>query len=102
MIYLDHAATTPVRKEVLETMLPFFDEKYGNASSLHTMGQEAKEALEKSRNTLASLLGVKPEHIYFTSGGTESNNTFIKGIAFQQKKGLLGKKGHIITSHAWW
>ena len=77
-IYMDHAATTPVRPEVLEAMMPYFSEKYANASSLHTMGQEARQAVEDSRATIAKFLGVSPEHIYFTSGGTESNNTIIK------------------------
>ena len=91
-IYLDHAATTPVAKEVLEAMLPYFSEKYGNASSLYGFGRDAKEALEDSRASIAGKIGCAPEEIIFTSGGTESNNLALKGAA--QKKG----RGHIITS----
>ncbi|MFC2174994.1 cysteine desulfurase family protein [archaeon] len=91
-VYLDHAATTPVRPEALEAMQPFFSEKYGNASSLHSFGQEAKEALETSRATVAKLVNAAPEQVVFTSSGTESNNTIIKGTAFR------AGKGHILTS----
>ncbi len=90
-VYLDHAATTPVAKEVLEAMMPYFSEKYGNASSLHAFGREAKDALENSREKIAKKLNAAPEELLFTSGGTESNNLALKGIA--QNKG----KGHIIT-----
>ncbi|MCK4326885.1 MAG: aminotransferase class V-fold PLP-dependent enzyme [Candidatus Diapherotrites archaeon] len=91
-VYFDHAATTPVREEVLEAMQPYFSEKYGNASSLHSFGQEAREALETSRATVAKLIGANPEEVIFTGSGTESNNTILKGTAFHKKK------GHIITS----
>ncbi len=91
-IYLDHAATTPVAKEVFEAMLPYFSERYGNASSLHSFGQEAKDALEESRERIAKRMNSGAEEIIFTSGGTESNNLALKGIA--ARKG----KGHIITS----
>lgn len=91
-IYLDHAATTAVRPEVMEVMRPFFDKKYGNASSLHAVGREANEALEKSRETIAKHLGSKPEEVFFVSSGTEANNTVLKGAAFAKKT------GHIITS----
>ncbi len=99
-IYMDHAATTPLRKEVKKAMEPYFSKKFGNASSLHTRGQEAKDALEESREKVARLLEVDPENLYFTSSGTESNNTILKGTAFKNaEKGLLSKsKGHIITS----
>lgn len=93
-IYMDHAATTYVRKEVLEAMKHFFSEKFGNASSLHSFGQEAKEALEQSREKISKLLEVKPKEIIFTSSGTESNNFVLKGIAFANKE----KGKHIITS----
>ncbi len=92
-IYLDHAATTPVRSEVLEAMKPYFSERFGNASSLHKWGQEAKEALEQSRSKIASVINSKPEEIIFTSGGTESNNLALKGLAFANPN-----KKHIITS----
>jgi len=93
-IYMDHSATTPVASEVLEAMLPYFSEKFGNASSLHSFGLEAKEALEESREKVAGLLGAKPEEIIFTSGGTESDNLALKGIARKNQKS--GK--HIITT----
>jgi len=91
-IYLDNAATTPVDREVIEEMLPYFTQKYGNASSLHSFGREARDAIERSRERVAELIGAKSEEIIFTAGGTESDNIAIKGIAF--RKG----KGHIITS----
>jgi cysteine desulfurase len=93
-IYMDHSATTPVAPEVLEAMLPYFSEKFGNASSLHSFGLEAKEALEESREKVAGLLGAKPEEIIFTSGGTESDNLALKGIARKNREN--GK--HIITT----
>jgi cysteine desulfurase len=93
-IYMDHAATTPVRKEVVEEMLPIFTEQYGNPSSLHTFGQEAKYALEAARGKVASSIGATPDEIVFTSGGTESDNFAVKGVAYaKQEKGK-----HIITS----
>jgi len=79
-IYLDHNATTPVAPEVAETMLPYMKEKFGNPSSSYPLGQEAKEAVEKARKQVASLIGCDPECIVFTSGGTESNNTVVKGV----------------------
>jgi len=93
-IYMDHSATTPVAPEVLAAMLPYFGEKFGNASSLHRSGREAKEALEDSREKVAALLGARAEEIIFTSGGTESDNLALKGIARKNRK--LGK--HIITT----
>jgi len=91
-VYMDHAATTPMDKEVFEAMKPYFLEKYGNASSLHSFGMEAKEALEKSREMVANLIGASVDEIIFTGGGTESDNLAIKGIAFK------AGKGHVITS----
>ena len=91
---MDHSATTPVAPEVLEAMLPYFRERFGNASSLHSYGLEAKEALEESREKVARLLGAEPEEIVFTSGGTESDNLALKGIARRSKE----KGKHIITS----
>ncbi|MDD3552718.1 cysteine desulfurase NifS [Methanothrix soehngenii] len=93
-IYMDHSATTPVAPEVLAAMLPYFGEKFGNASSLHRSGREAKEALEDSREKVAALLGARAEEIIFTSGGTESDNLALKGIARKNRK--HGK--HIITT----
>jgi len=92
-IYLDNAATTPVAKEVLDEMQPYFSEKYGNASSTHSKGIEAKQALEKSRIIIAKSIGAKSSEIIFTSGGTEANNFAIKGLAFS-----FPNKKHIITT----
>ncbi|MBC7081539.1 MAG: cysteine desulfurase NifS [Thermoplasmatales archaeon] len=89
-IYLDHAATTPVDEEVIEEMLPFFNEKFGNASSLHSWGREGKKAIEEARERVAKLINA--DRIIFTGSGTESDNLAIKGIAFYHGK------GHIITS----
>jgi len=93
-IYLDYAATTPVDPRVVKAMLPYFSEKFGNTMSLHSFGQEAKEALEESRGVIADLMGAKPKEIIFTSSATESNNTALKGIAFANRK----KGNHIIIS----
>jgi len=95
-IYMDNGATTMIDPVVLKKMNPFLTEKYGNASSMHTFGQEAKNALEDSRRIIAKNINAKPEEIIFTSGGTESNNFAIKSIAFSNKK----KGNHIITTKA--
>ena len=92
-IYLDNAATTPVAEAVLKEMLPYLTEKYGNPSSLHSFGLEAREATEKAREKIAEFINTEKEEIIFTSGGTESDNLTIKGIALAYP----GKK-HIITS----
>ena len=92
--YLDYSATTPVKKEVLDVMMPYFSEVYGNASSLHTFGQNAKEKLTESREIIAKIVGAKRNEIYFTSGGSESDNWAIKSIAKANKD----KGKHIITS----
>ena len=93
-VYLDHAATTPVRPEVLEVMWPIFQEHFGNPSSFYDRGQEAKRLLEDARQWVATCLNAQPHEIYFTSCGTESDNWAIKGVAkAQQAKGK-----HIITS----
>jgi len=93
-IYLDHNATTPVHPEVLEAVLPFYKDGFGNASSIHSFGREAKVALEESREKVAKFLNADPLEIYFTSGGTESDNLAVKGVAWANKK----KGNHIITS----
>ena len=93
-IYLDYAATTPVDPRVVKAMLPYFTEKFGNTMSLHSFGQEAKAALEKSREEVASLIGARPNEVIFTSSATESNNLALKGVAFANKE----KGRHIITS----
>ena len=94
MIYLDHNATTPVDPRVREEMLPYFTEIFGNPSSLHSFGREAKEALEKARVRVAHLISANPEEIFFTGSGTEADNLAIKGIACYHKN--RGK--HIITA----
>lgn len=99
-IYLDNAATTPVDGEVLEAMMPYFSDKFGNASSLHSFGQEAAEAVSESRRVLADFFNATPEEIVFTSGATESNNLAIKGVirAYLRDENNKGKKPHIITT----
>jgi cysteine desulfurase len=93
-IYLDYAATTPVHPDVLQTMLPYFTESYGNPSSIHYFGQDAKVAMGRARESVAALINARPEEIVFTSGGSEADNLAIKGVAF-----ALEEKGkHIITS----
>jgi cysteine desulfurase len=93
-VYLDHNATTPVHPEVLDAMLPYYKEKFGNASSIHAFGREVKTVLEDSRERVAELINAAPSEIYFTSGGTESDNLAIKGTASANRK----KRKHIITS----
>lgn len=93
-IYFDNAATTKVDKGVIKAMLPYFNKKFGNASSLHSFGNEARKAVEDSRKTIAEKLNALPEEIIFTSGGTESDNLAIKGFAYANKD----KGNHIITS----
>ena len=95
MIYLDNAGTTKVSENVKNAMMPYFDEIYGNASSLHTVGQVAKEHLENAREQIANCLGAMPREIYFTSGGTESDNWAITSVA---NMGAKNGKKHIITS----
>lgn len=94
-IYFDNASTTPTAPEVIEAMNVFHTEKYGNASSVHSFGKSSKVMLEDTRDLLASFIGAKPKEIFFTSGGTESNNMAIKGLAF---KNLHSNKKHIISS----
>lgn len=94
MIYMDHSATSPVDPEVFEAMKPYFVDSFGNASTLYSMGRDARKAMESAREKVASLLGAKPEEIIFTSGGTESDNIAIKGTAYR----LKNKGNHIITS----
>ena len=91
---MDNAATTAVHPQVLEKMLPYFTECYGNASSIHSTGRDARKALEESRRKVAAALNCKPQEVYFTSGGSESDNWAIKGTAFANRK----KGNHIITS----
>ena len=93
-VYLDNAATTPVKKQVLDEMLPFFKEKYGNPSSIYRLGQETRNAIDEVREKVANVINAKPREIYFTAGGSEADNWAIKGIAFANKD----KGNHIITS----
>ncbi|NLZ53689.1 MAG: aminotransferase class V-fold PLP-dependent enzyme, partial [Thermoanaerobacteraceae bacterium] len=91
---MDHAGTTPMRSEVLDAMLPYLTENFGNASTLYSYGREAKKALEDSRAKVAQLIGADAKEIYFTSGGTEADNWALRGIAAANMK----KGKHIITS----
>lgn len=93
-IYLDYAATTPTDPEVLKAMQPYFTDIFGNASSIHSFGQEARKGMEAAREILADFLGAKTDEIIFNSGGTEANNTAIFGVAYA----LKNKGNHIITS----
>ncbi|MCX5855080.1 MAG: aminotransferase class V-fold PLP-dependent enzyme, partial [Deltaproteobacteria bacterium] len=94
MIYLDHNATTPLHHDVFRAMEPYLREQFGNASSSHRLGREALTALENSRKKIAGCLGAKPDEIIFTSGGTESDNFALRGVA----RTLRREGNHIITS----
>ncbi len=95
-VYLDYSATTPVKKEVLDTMIPYFTENFGNPSSLYTIGLESKAAIDHAREQVAGLIGAKPSEVYFTGGGSESDNWVLESIANDMK--AKGKGKHIITS----
>ena len=95
-IYLDHAATTPVHPQVLEAMLPYFSETFGNPSSLYRRGREALLAVERAREAIAQIIGAEPSEIVFTSGGSESDNLAIRGCAFAGRRD--GARGHLVTS----
>jgi cysteine desulfurase len=97
-IYLDHAATTPVDPRVLEVMLPFFSERFGNPSSIYTLGQDARAGLDWARGTLADLLGCQPRELVMTSGATESNNLAIKGVAWWHRFNAPDRGRHIVVS----
>ena len=94
VIYFDHAATTPPRSEVVDAMLPYFRERWGNPSSIHASGQEAAAGVDQARDKVAALLGALPEEIVFTSSGTEADNQALIGVAIAQEK----RGNHIITS----
>ena len=94
IVYLDHAATTPVDEHVLNKMLPYFHLSYGNPSSMYTIGRRNKRAIEQARNDVAEVIGASPKEIFFTSCGTESDNLALKGIAYANRE----KGNHIITS----
>jgi cysteine desulfurase len=93
-IYLDYAATTPTHPEVLKAMLPYFTDAFGNPSSIHWLGQEVREAIEKARSQVSALIGAKSEEIVFTGSGTEADNFALKGVVLADQ----GKGNHIITS----
>ncbi|MHA1231149.1 MAG: cysteine desulfurase family protein [Candidatus Helarchaeota archaeon] len=94
-VYFDNSATTPVDEEVIKAMIPYFNEKFGNASSLHFFGHEAREAIERSREIIAKRLNAEYDELIFTSGGTESDNYALKGIAYAFKE---KQKDHLIVS----
>lgn len=93
-IYMDHAATTAVKEEVLQEMLPYFSQIYGNPSSIYSFGRDAKRAIEVARDKVAKVLGANPSEIFFTAGGSESDNWAVKGVAYANRK----KGNHIITT----
>ncbi|MFN3928774.1 MAG: cysteine desulfurase family protein [Thermoflexus sp.] len=95
-IYMDHSATTPVDPRVLEAMLPYFTEIYGNSASIHRFGRAAAKALEESRRTVSAILGCHPTEIVFTGSGTESDNLALRGVAFAQRR--AGRGNHIVVS----
>ncbi|HEY5039967.1 MAG TPA: aminotransferase class V-fold PLP-dependent enzyme, partial [bacterium] len=94
MIYLDHAATTPLDEKVLEAMMPYLTTEFGNPSSVHAVGRESRGAMERAREKVAETLNCDPREIVFTSGGTESVNTVHKGVAFAHR----AKGSHFIIS----
>jgi cysteine desulfurase len=95
-IYLDHAATTPLHPAALEAMMPYLTASFGNPSATYRLAREAADAVQEARTTVAGVLGCRPNEVVFTSGGTESINTAIKGVAFQQKKARAGN--HVVTT----
>ena len=94
MIYMDHSATTPVKKEVLEEMLPYFSEFYGNPSSVYALSNHSRLAIDKARERVAKAIGAKKTEVFFTGGGSEADNWALKGIAYKNKD----KGNHIITT----
>jgi len=98
-VYLDHSATTPVDRRVIEAMLPYLSEKFGNASSVHSFGQEARAAVDRARREVAALIGARANEVVFVSGGTEANNLAIRGVTdLALAKVSKAKNGHVITS----
>src|SRR5512140_2744572 len=94
MVYLDYNATTPIEPEVVEAMLPFLHGNFGNPSSAHRYGVQAREAVTKARAQVAAMVGCEPDEVIFTSGGTEANNLALKGYALAHR----GRGNHIVTS----
>src|SRR5215831_10361869 len=97
LIYLDHAATTPTDPRVVEAMLPYFTENYGNPSSTHRFGRNAESAIEAARKTIADILNCAPGEIIFTSCGTESDNLALRGSVMAAKR--EGKRRWVISAH---
>ncbi len=95
-VYLDHAATTPIRPEVVEAMLPYLREHFGNPLSLHRYGERPRKAIEEAREKVAALIGAQPGEVYFTASGSEANNMAVKGIAMMARS--RGKGNHIVVS----
>src|SRR5919199_1515039 len=93
-IYLDHAATTPVRPEVIEAMLPYFGSRFGNPSSIYGLGREARQAMDRARDTVAASLRCRPAEVLFTSCGSESDNLALKGVAYACRD----RGNHIVTT----
>ena len=93
-VYADNAATTPVKQPVIDKMMELYTLHYGNPSSIHSIGRDARKYLDESRRAIAQMLGAKTNEVIFTSGATESNNTAIKGIAYKHQH----KGKHLITS----
>lgn len=93
-VYFDNSATTKLDESVLEEMMPYFKTEYGNASSIYKIGRNNRCAIENAREKVAKIINAEPQEIYFTSGGTESDNTAIRGIAYANRN----KGNHIITS----
>ncbi|MFR5869956.1 MAG: aminotransferase class V-fold PLP-dependent enzyme, partial [Acutalibacteraceae bacterium] len=93
-IYMDHAATTYVKPEVLDAMTPYFTEHFGNPSSIHSFARETKKAIDHAREQVANAIGATPSEIFFTSGATESDNWALRGMAYQHKN----KGNHIINT----
>ena len=96
LIYLDHSATTPIAPEVIEAMTPHFQNTYGNASSVHGFGRKARAVLEESRDSIAAQLSARPDEVFFTSGGTESDNHAVKGVATSMQ--VSGRKQLIVSA----
>jgi cysteine desulfurase len=94
-VYLDHAATTPLDPRVLEAMLPYFSDRFGNPSSIHRVGRQSLDALDEARDSVAAILGTNAKEIVFTSGGSEADNLAIKGVALAQRQ--AGRGAHIIS-----
>src|SRR5688500_3983400 len=97
-IYLDNSATTPIAPEVLDAMLPYLQDKFGNASSIHFFGQEARAAVDKARHQTAAMINARPAEIIFTSGGTEANNLAIRGLLESQRSAPDRGGGHFVDA----